>query len=160
MENKMKMFLTHRILIHVMALLAISLSGCGKVERYVHYEAFVTDVSEQNEDGLSKATGFKKINAITVVEEGEHHLKTEIKEIADYFDLEGKYIKTELVHTRSNKSKITLVEDGDRKKEILYEPSTILILDERLKERSDIDLTEEEKIQVKKHVAAVWSNYF
>lgn len=119
----------------------------------MNYEAFIIETMEQNDEGMFVKTGYKKVNAITIVEEGKHHLNTEVKVIEDHYDLKGDYLKTELIYSKSDKSKLLYTEDGNEQKETLQEPSTILVPDE-LEESRSIKLTEEEQLRVKEHVEA------
>ncbi|MGO4889550.1 hypothetical protein ACJ2A9_17530 [Anaerobacillus sp. MEB173] len=128
------------------------LSACNNTEKYQHIEVFVTQTSEQNDESLYETTGFKKVNAITTIEEGKNHIATDIKAIEDFYDVDGRYIKTEIVHSEFNRSKVTNAEDGDEHKKELQEPTTILIPDETIEHFQLENMTEEEKEKVKNHV--------
>ncbi|WP_223702641.1 hypothetical protein [Sutcliffiella deserti] len=47
------------------------ISACGNVEKVQHIEVFVTETSEQNDEGFYETTGYKKVNSITSIEEGK-----------------------------------------------------------------------------------------
>ncbi|MBU8907515.1 hypothetical protein [Desertibacillus haloalkaliphilus] len=135
-----------------LVLIVFLLSACGRTETFQHIEVFVTETSEQNDEGYYETTGFKKVNVITTIEEGNNHIATDIKAIEDFYDLDGRYIKTEIIHSEFNRSKVTNVEDGDERKEELQEPSTILLPDETVDHFQLENMTEEEEEKVKNHV--------
>lgn len=151
MTGKKKVYARRVLLLCVMSVFALVLGACGTSERHVSYEAFIIETMEQNEEGTFVKTGYKKVNAITNVDEGKHHLNTEVKMIEDHYDLKGDYLKTEIIYSKSDKSKLLHSLDGDQQKETLKEPSTILVPDE-LEEFRSIKLTEEEQLRVKEHV--------
>lgn len=128
------------------------ISACGTSEKAEHIEAYTIEVYVENEKGISEISGYMKINAITTIEEGKHHIKADIKTIEDSYDTEGNYIKTEIIHSFNNKSNVTLAEEGDKLKKELHEPSTILIPDDKIKHFQSVSLKEEEKRQLKEHV--------
>jgi hypothetical protein len=128
------------------------LSACSNVEKIQHVEVFITETSEKNVDGFFITNGYKKVNAITTLEEGKNLIKTDIKAIEDFYDKEGNYIKTEIIHSNYYKSKVTLSEKGDNRKESLQKPSTILMPDGVTKHFKLENMTEKEKEQVKGHV--------
>ncbi|RSL29908.1 hypothetical protein D7Z54_28640 [Salibacterium salarium] len=119
----------------IMNLLIISIflfGACGNVEKIENIEVFVIETLEENDEGFSETTGYKKVNAITNIEESENHLETDSKVIEDFYDIEGNYIRTEIIHSNFNKSKVTQAEDGEERKEEIQEPSTILIPDDNI----------------------------
>ncbi|UVI29230.1 hypothetical protein [Paenibacillus spongiae] len=128
------------------------LSACSNMGKIQHIEVFVAEISERNDEGFFVTTGYKKVNAITTIEEGKNHIKTDIKAIEDFYNIEGNYIKTEIIHSNFSKSNVTLAEDGDSRKEVLQEPSTILIPDDKIEHFQLENMTEEEKEKVKVHV--------
>ena len=128
------------------------LSACGNVERVEHIEVYMAETTEQNDDGLHEITGYKKVNAITTIEEDKKYVKTDIKAIEDFYDTEGKYIKTEIIHSTFNKSHITQVEEGENRREDFHEPSTILLQKDDLKTYQLDNLSEGEEEEVKEHV--------
>jgi hypothetical protein len=123
--------------------LIILLNACNNVETIQHIEVFVVETSQQ---------GFKKVNAITSIEEGKNYMKTDIKAIEDFYDMEGNYIKTEIIHSTGNKTYVSPAIEGDTRKEELQEPSTILIPDEVIKSFKIDNLTKDEEVKVKKHI--------
>lgn len=138
-----------------MNLLIIStflLGGCGDVEKIQHIEVFVIETLEENEEGFFEKTGYKKVNAITSTEASENDTKTDVKAIEDFYDMEGNYIRTEIIHSRFEKSDITKAEDGEERKQEIQEPSTILIPNENIEHFKLDDMTKEEKEKVKEHV--------
>lgn len=138
-----------------MSLLIVSiflLNACSNVQKVQHIEVFVTETSEQNDEGFFETTGFKKVNSITSIEEGKNHVKTDIKAIEDIYDTDGKYIRTEIIHSNFNKSNVTQVEGGENRKEELQEPSTILIPDESIELFKLDNISKEDKEKVKEHV--------
>lgn len=128
------------------------LSACSNVEKVQHIEVFVAEILEQNDKGFSVKTGYKKVNAITTIEEGRNHIKTDIKAIEDFYDTEGNYLKTEIIHSNFNKSYVTLADDGDNRKGVLQEPSTILIPDDNIEHFRLENITEQERKKVNDHV--------
>lgn len=128
------------------------LSACSNVEKVQHIEVFVTETSEQNDEGFFETTGYKKVNSITRIEEGKNHIKTDIKAIEDFYDTEGNYLRTEIIHSSFNKSNVTQAEDGENRKEELQEPSTVLIPDENIEQFKLNNISEEDKEKVKEHV--------
>ena len=128
------------------------LSACSNAEKYQHIEVFMIETSEQNNEGIFEKTGYKKINSITTIEEGKNHIKTDIKAVEDFYDIDGKYIKTAILHYTYEKSKVTLVEKGEDKKGELQEPSTILIRETNVDYFQLDNMTDEEKEKVKEHV--------
>ncbi len=95
------------------------------------------------------------MNAITTIEEGKNYLKTDIKANKDFYDTNGKNIKTEIKHPTFNKSHITLVEDEKIRNEELHEPSTILLPKDMLKTYQLDNLTKVEEEKVKEHVQSI-----
>lgn len=128
------------------------LSACSNTEKYQHIEVFAIETSEQNNEGFFEKTGYKQINVITTIEEGKNHVKTDIKAVEDFYDIDGKYIKTEILHYTYEKSKVTLVEKCEDKKVELQEPSTILIPETNIDYFQLDNMTDEEKEKVKEHV--------
>ena len=88
----------------------------------------MAETSVENEEGVTEPNGYKKVNSITTVEEGDDYRKTDIKSVEDYFDVQGYYVKTEITHTNYHKSLKTNIEESDQSKEIIRKPSTILFL--------------------------------
>jgi len=141
-----------------MSLLIVSiflLNACSNVQKVQHIEVFVTETSEQNDEGFFEKTGFKKVNSITSIEDGKNHVKTDIKAIEDIYDTDGNYIRTEIIHSNFNKSNVTQVEDGENRKEELQEPSTILIPDESIELFKLDNISKEDKEKVKEHVLSL-----
>lgn len=132
----------------------VLLSACSDAEKYEHIEAYMIETLDPNpnEEGVYVRTGYMKSNAITIIVEGKNFIKTDVKSIEDYYDLSGKFIKSEIKRSTESKSHVTLHEDGDSQKEERQEPSTILIPDQNFERHGSIPLTEEEKLQVKEHV--------
>ncbi|MFD1031040.1 hypothetical protein [Metaplanococcus flavidus] len=128
------------------------LSACGNVEKAQHIEVYVIEILEENAEGFSEMTGYKKVNAITNTEASENHVETDIKAIEDFYDTEGNYIRTEIIHSRFDKSHITKAEDSEERKEEIKEPSTILIQDDSIEHFKLENMTKEEKEKVKEHV--------
>lgn len=130
----------------------VMISACSKSEKVEHIEVFATETSEQNEEGMFVRTGYKKVNAITIVVEGKNYIKSDIKMIEDSYDLKGNFIKSEIILSDANRSNIMMTEDGDQTKTELTKPSTILIPDENYEGLKSVKLTAEQKVQVKEHV--------
>ena len=139
-------------LVASMSFVIFLLSACGNVEKVEHIEVYMAETMERNDVGHFENTGYKKVNAITTIEEGKNYLKTEVKAIEDYYDTAGKYIKTEVKHSTFNKSLITLVEDENTRSEELQEASTILLPKDHLKIDHLDNLTKVEQEKVKEHV--------
>ncbi|MFF2752632.1 hypothetical protein ACFVR1_02600 [Psychrobacillus sp. NPDC058041] len=131
------------------------LFACGHVEKNEHVEAFIVETFGKSVGpgpGLSEITGYQKVNAITNMQEGKNYLKADIKSIEDFYDTEGNYIKTEIKHTYHTISYVTNVVHGDNLKEEVQKPSTILLPNNKQDSFALINMTEEEKEQVKNHV--------
>jgi hypothetical protein len=131
------------------------LSACGDTVKVEHIEAFSIEILEENEDGVYELSGYKKVNAITALAENKNYIKSEVKMIVDYFDLDGNYLNSEIVHSIHSKSNITMFEDGDDLKKELQEPSTIIVPDDNLQNFRSGSLSDEEKKQVKQHVLSL-----
>lgn len=130
----------------------ILISACNKLEKYEHIEVYVTEIVDKNDEDVFETIGYKKVNAITNTEEVNEVLqqgKNEIKSIEDFYDLEGNYIKTVIIHSTFNGV------SGEEHKEEIQEPSTILISDVDLEDFELDDLSEEEQEKVKEHVLSV-----
>lgn len=128
------------------------LVACGNVEKTEHIEVYVIEILEENDEGFSEIAGYKKVNAITIIEASENHVETDIKAIEDFYDTEGNYIRTEIIHSKFDKSHVTKAEDSEERKEEIQAPSTILIPDENIEYFQFDDMTEDEKEKVKDHV--------
>jgi len=129
--------------LNLFILVILLLNACGNTETIEHVEVYGEEMPRQG--------GFKKVNAVTILQEGEKYIRGNTKSVEDFYDIDGNYIKTEIIHSTGNKTYISPAINGDVRKEELQEPSTILIPDEDLK-NFKIDLTKDEKEQVKKHV--------
>ncbi|KRE99427.1 hypothetical protein ASG89_28110 [Paenibacillus sp. Soil766] len=149
-----KLIIVVKICVFIFTFLLIS--ACGQTEKYETIEVFAIETldNNQNDKGFFEQTGYKIVNAITTIEEGKTHMKSDIKSIEDFYDMEGKFIHTELIHSYANKSKLLLTEEGNTSKETLQEPSTILIAPGSAKNLKLNNMTQEEQDQVKKHVLA------
>ena len=134
------------------------LTSCSNAEEVQHIEVYVTETSEKNEEGRWENSGYKKINSISTVVKGENHINTNIKAIEDYYDKDGNYIKTKVIHSTFEKSEVTKAETGQDQKEELQEPSTILIPDDPQEHFQLENMTEEEKEKVKEHVLSYVDN--
>jgi len=152
-SNKKKIMVV-KICVFMLTILLIS--GCEKNERYETIEVFgiETLADEQNDEGIFDETGYKLVNAITIIEEGKTYIKTDVKSIEDYYDMEGNYIETEITHSYYSRSKMLLTEDGNTVKAKLQEPSTMLTSPDNAGHFKSIHMTQEEKDKVKKHVLA------
>ncbi len=134
----------------ILLLCILLISACSSAEKIQHIEVFVTKTTE--------TTGYKKVNAITSIEDGKNYIKTDIKAVEDFYDADGTYIKTKIIHSYFNKSKVTRAEEGEERKEELHKPSTILLPDDVLDQDPNIEhfnldnMTKEEKEKVKEHV--------
>lgn len=133
------------------------ISACNQTEKYETIEVFAIETLDdnQNENGLFERTGYKIVNSMTTIEEGKSHTKSDIKTIEDFYDMENNYLRTEVIHSYSNKSKLLLTDEGNTLKKTIYEPSTILITPDHAKKNYKlINMTPEEKAQVKDHLLA------
>jgi hypothetical protein len=151
--NKNSMILL-KICLYTVTFLLIG--ACSQTEKYETIEVLVIEIfnDNQNDKGIFETTGYKIVNAITIMEEGKTHIKSDIKSIEDFYDMEGNYIRTEIRHSYANKSKMLMTEEGINLKEELQEPSTILISPDNAKNFKLKNMTQEEKAQVKEHVFA------
>lgn len=130
----------------------ILLSACSTTEKVEHIEAFVIQTLEENTEGFYETVGYKKVNSVTNSEVGKNHAKTDVKAIEDFYDLEGGYVKTEIIHSSFKKKVIDLVGEETNLKVELQLPKTILIPDGN---KEEILLTKAEKEEVKKHVLSI-----
>ncbi|CAG7651112.1 hypothetical protein ACFQI7_21390 [Paenibacillus allorhizosphaerae] len=123
------------------------ISACSQTEKYETIEVFAIETLDdnQNDKGFFERTGYKIVNAITTIEEGKTHMKSDIKSIEDFYDIRGNYLQTEIIHSYSNKSKLLLTEEGNTLKETIQEPSTILIAPDYAKNIKLNNMTQEEK---------------
>ncbi|MFD1738670.1 hypothetical protein ACFSCX_19300 [Bacillus salitolerans] len=135
-----------------MFFIIIFLSACTNVDTNQHIEVFMTITMDENEEGYEVENGYKKVNSITTLEKSKYHIKTDIKAIKDYYDIEGKYLKTVILHSKFNKSNITLAEEGDDTKIELNKSSTIFIPNGTLGDFKLDNMSDEETGKVKKHV--------
>ncbi|WP_246939448.1 hypothetical protein [Bacillus pinisoli] len=94
-------------------LLVVMLSACANVDTKQDVEVFMAITFEEKEEGFGEQTGYKKVNAITTIEKSNHHLETDLKTIEDYYDLEGNYLKTTILHSQYNKSYVIHAKEGD-----------------------------------------------
>lgn len=128
------------------------LNACGNVEKVEHIEVYMAETMEQNDKGFHEITGYKKVNAITTIEDSKNYVKTDIKAIEDFYDTAGKYIKTEIIHSTFNKYHITLVEEGENRREELQEQSTMLLPKDSWGNFQLDNLTKQQEEKVKEHV--------
>jgi hypothetical protein len=152
----MKKLLSNSLKLCLFAIPIFLLFACSGVEKYEYIEVFVVETMEENKaglyPGLYETTGYKKVNAITYMEEGKSYIKTDDKSIEDFYDTKGNFIKSEITHSNFTTSYITNVVRGDNLKEELQKPSTILLPDDYNGHSKSEDMTKEEKEQVKNHV--------
>lgn len=123
------------------------LSACSNTEKGEKIEVFVIKTLEHE-------TGdYKKVNSVLNTEESKNYIKFNLVAIEDFYDIDGNYIKTEILHSKYEKSKVTLEQNAEDKKVELQEPSTILISENSVKNFRGLDyMTKEEKEKVKEHV--------
>lgn len=133
--------------------LNIMLTACSETEVTEHIEVFVSESLEANEEGMFERKGYEKINSITTTERSENHINTTIKAIKDYYDAEGRYLHTEIIHSYFEKSTVTQFEDGNEQKKTTTTPLTIFIPQENFEQFSKT-LSADEKKKVKKHVSS------
>ncbi|OAS15126.1 hypothetical protein A8708_22370 [Paenibacillus oryzisoli] len=133
------------------------ISACSQADKNETIEVFALETFQdiQNDKGLYVKTGYKIVNAITTVEESKTHLKSDIKSVEDFYDGNGTYIQTEIIHTYANKSKLLLTEEGNTHSAQLQEPSTILTPSNPADNFKLSDMSSEEKKQVREHVLAL-----
>lgn len=128
------------------------LSACGNVETVQHVEVYMIETLEENDEGIYETTGYKKVNAITSIEESENHVETDIKAIEDFYDINGNYMRTEIIHSKFDESSITQAEDSEERRAEIQDPSTILIPDESMEHFDSEDMTKEVEDKVEEHV--------
>lgn len=140
--------------IRIGLLLAVTflISACSQVEEFEHIEVFAIERLEENKEGLFEVIGYKKVNSITTIVEGKNQIKTDIQAIEDFYDIDGNYLKTEIIQSSFHKSNVTLAEDGENRKKELKKPITIFIPDENLEHFQLDNMTKEQKEEVKDHV--------
>ncbi|WP_391121590.1 hypothetical protein [Psychrobacillus sp. L3] len=152
----LKKLLSSSLKLCLLAIPIFLLFACSSVEKYEYISVFIVETMEVDKGslypGLSETTGYKKVNAITYMEEGKSYIKTDDKSIEDFYDTKGNFIKSEITHSYFTTSYITNVVRGDNLKEELQNPSTILLPDDYKGHSKSENMTEEEKEQVKNHV--------
>lgn len=139
-----------------MIFLLIFCVSCSSVETATNIEVYSTEILEENAEGIFEVVGYKKVNALTVIESSDNHIDTVIKAIEDHYDLDGNYLKTEVLFSLFNKSMVTRVEDDREHIEELNKPTAILIPDEELMDIRIKELTVKEKERVEKHILSLW----
>lgn len=136
----------------VLGIVMMLITSCSRTEVIRHYEVFMSDSMERKEDGNFETTGYSKANAITTSESRKGFLRTDVKMIEDFYDLEGHYVKTVISHTRSHMSDISVTDGGFRLKKELQEPATIFIPENEFGSFSKKELSDEENEILKDHV--------
>ncbi|MFS0577387.1 hypothetical protein AB1K83_17370 [Sporosarcina sp. 179-K 3D1 HS] len=128
------------------------LGACSKNEVFEHIEVFSIETMDESEDPVIPYTlsGHKNTNSITYTREWRDKVKFEVSAIEDYYDTDGNYIKTVVFHSSGEHKKLHNQISGDKEEEELNEPSTILLSPEY--KQTSLELTEEEKERVKRHV--------
>lgn len=107
---------------------------------------------------VGENTSYKKVNALTNVEEGKNYIKINTRSIEDFYDKDGNYSRTEVTSSDYTSSYITNLGHGDDLKEEIQKPSTILIPTDKKEPFQLVDMTEEEKERVKKHILSYTDN--
>ncbi|OCT13357.1 hypothetical protein A8709_03650 [Paenibacillus pectinilyticus] len=155
MNFNKKLIIFVKICLFVFTFLLVS--ACSQTEKHETIEVFAIETFDdhQNDKGFFERTGYKIVNAITTMEEGKTNVKSDMKSVEDFYDMEGSYVQTEIIHSYSNKSKLLLTEEGNTHKDKLQQPSTILLSPDNFKNLKLNNLTQEEKDQVKEHLLAI-----
>lgn len=143
--------------ISIMIIVVLLLGACSSTESIQHIEVFMTPTFAERKNDISEVNGYKKVNSITTIEEGKNHLRTDQKQVEDFYDQDGQYLKTEIKHITANNSKVIMTMQTNEEIEQLEEPSTILLQEEfefdiERRHLKEMELTEEEKERVRSHV--------
>lgn len=133
-------------------IMTTALSGCQHIQKTQHVSVFSIATMKEDASGHFVKAGYKKVNSMTTIEESNHFIKTDIKVIEDDYDLNGNYIRTKILHSTFNKSKITLEQHKKNSSKILDTPSTILIPQTALQGFRLDNLSDKEKQKVMKHI--------
>jgi hypothetical protein len=129
------------------------LFGCGtdnssgsyeeKVDKTEKIEAFsIETVSYEEGD-------YKLVNSFTILSGTGSNLKVEVRKIEDFYDNEGNYIKTRLLHSTTK--------DGDHEV-FVEEPLTILLENQPI--GAVKELSSHDKEAVKEHILAIFDKKF
>lgn len=118
-----------------------------------------SDVEKETVEGfiletLDGTDGYKKVNSITNMKENKHVLAARVRVIEDYYDSNGDYIKTEILHTFSKKNKMLQTIDGDDTREEVSGPLTIHLPD-GVSSYSTSKLNEQQLEEIKKLVLEI-----
>ncbi|WP_168119998.1 hypothetical protein [Paenibacillus sp. HB172176] len=135
----------------VLVLMLLS-TACGSVERTEHIESFTIENSEKQDNGMFEVTGYKKVNSVSLIEESDNHMESDVKMVEDYYNSDGIFLKSIFTYGHGTLSKLTRATDSDEQKLELSEPSTILAPDLEGDNFKGVELTAEEKVRVKEHV--------
>lgn len=121
-------------------------------------ESFTVEESELNSEGIYVPIGYKKVNAITYVKDNKHVIKTHVRTIEDFYDLEENFVKTIITNSYYEKLKINHSETSYNKNHEVSGPLTIHAPDKNDKS-SIAKLNSEELEEVRNHVVTIIENY-
>lgn len=119
-------------------------------ERVEHIEAFIVEDMMITADGLYMPSGYKKVNSITNHEDNQGATLSRIRAIEDYYDSEGKFVKTRVYDQSHKRWKNIPNEDSSSQEKELETPLTIHIPDDHA--WTPVQLTDQQKDEIKAHV--------
>lgn len=119
-------------------------------ERVEHIEAFIVEDMMITADGLYMPSGYKKVNSITNHEDNQGATLSRVRAIEDYYDSEGRFIKTRVYDQSHKRWKNIPNEDASSQEKELETPLTIHIPDDHA--WTPVQLTDQQKDEIKAHV--------
>ncbi|MHA6484154.1 hypothetical protein ACX1C1_19870 [Paenibacillus sp. strain BS8-2] len=140
-----------RIFIMMITIGVIFLTSCQQQDPSAIEKETVEGFIIEESDGTSS---YKKVNAITYVKENKHVLIFRIRIIEDYYDASGTFVKTEIMHSYSEKSKMLMTNDRDEKRVEVNGPATINLPDDTAY-YSNSKLNDKQREEIREHVMQV-----
>ncbi|MBY0161455.1 hypothetical protein H0178_37695 [Cytobacillus firmus] len=119
-------------------------------ERVEHIEAFIVEDMMITAEGLYVPSGYKKVNSITNHEDNQGATLSRVRAIEDYYDSEGKFMKTRVYDQSHKRWKNIPNEDSSSQEKELEKPLTIHIPDDH--GWKPAQLTDQQKDEIKAHV--------
>ncbi|MFS0726614.1 hypothetical protein [Paenibacillus sp. 1P07SE] len=136
------------------------LAGCQQdpdAEEVETVEGFSIEESEEIE-GYYETVGYMQVNSITYHKMNRHVELSAVLIIEDYYDLNHQYLRTELVDTHYEKSKLTDAVKSHNNVQEAAGPLTIHIPPESMDTRPR-DLNEEQLAEIRAHIFSVLKDH-
>jgi len=131
--------------------IVLALCSCQNGEEPVeHIEAFIVEDVMITADGLNMPSGYKKVNSITNHEDNQGATLSRVRAIEDYYDSEGKFVKTRVYDQSHKRWKNIPNEDSSSQEKELETPLTIHIPDNH--SWTPVQLSDQQKDEIKAHV--------